>query len=449
MVYDSRKIAYAPKRVCGPKEVLELELDYSEDGRKIKYTIRLQEAAVVNTSILTAFMEGKGNISIGDIQAAVNALDLAIGSVLHLEMVGFNRSFFTRTQSITTAGGLELWRGFSFSVRPGIGRLYLNVNTAVTAMYTPGSLLDSLMSILSVNDPSKLRGRLSAQMLREMGSFLRGLIMYMQHRGLQGKRKFTVRGTTTKALDEESFEWEDPERPGSAVTVAVAQYYQRRYNFKLSYPFLPGLIGRSNSVFPIELCTIAENQRFKSHLDERQTADMVKFACQKPADNMRRIMDVLQQTNLGKSPVVQAFGLALPNKLIEVESRVLAPPNVTYGNASRDMSFTPQGGAWNMRDKQVHTAGVPLNYWAVLVLASRNYVSESSVQNFVTTLVNTCATTGYTINDTRPPIVYSNANADVAQMMAQACRSIKLRPNAAPQLLLVILSSTNTQVYQS
>ncbi|KAJ2908743.1 hypothetical protein GGI21_002580, partial [Coemansia aciculifera] len=449
MVYDSRKIAYAPKRVCGPKEILDLDLDYDEDGRTVKYTIRLQEAAVVNTSILTAFMTGRGNIGIGDVQAALNALDLAISSMLHVDMVGFNRSFFTRAQSIATTGGLELWRGFSFSVRPGIDQLYLNVNTAVTAMYTPGSLLDSLMSILGVNDANKLRGHLSVQMLREMGSFLRGLVVFMQHRGIQGKRQFSVRGTTTKGLDEESLEWKDPEKPGPTVKITVAQYYQRRYNTKLTYPFLPGLIGRNNSVIPIELCTVAENQRFKSHLDERQTADMVRFACQKPADNMRRIMDVLQQTNLGMSPVVQAFGMALPNKLTEVESRVLAPPTVTYGCASRPASFVPQGGAWNMKDKKVQTAGVPLSHWAVLVLASRRFLNDNVVQNFVTTLANTCATTGYTINDTHPPIVYGNANADVAQMMTQACKKIKVRPNAAPQLLLVILSSTNTQVYQA
>ncbi|KAJ2747512.1 hypothetical protein GGI20_000501 [Coemansia sp. BCRC 34301] len=449
MVYDSRKIAYAPKRVCGPKEVLELDLSYNDDGRTENYKIILKEVAIVNTSILTEFMSGRGNVDVGDIQAALNALDLAIGSVLHLEMVGFNRSFFTRELCSNTSGGLELWRGFSFSVRPGIDRLYLNVNTAVTAMYTPGSLLDALTSIMGVREPSQLRGRLSVQTLREMSTFLKGLILHMHHRGIQGKRKFSVHGTTSKGLDEESFEWEDPDRPGNPVNITVAQYYQRRYNIRLNYPFLPGLIGRKNAVFPIEFCEIAENQRYKGHLDERQTADMVKFACQKPSYNMQSIMNVLQQTNLGRSPVVQSFGLALPNKLAEVDSRVLVPPTVNYGRASRDASFVPQGGAWNMRDKQVSRAGTPLSYWAVLVLANRRQVTDSAVQSFVTTLISTCKMTGYAINDSRPPIVYGNANADIAHEMAQAAKSIRLPPNAAPQLLLVILPSTNTQVYQS
>ncbi|KAJ2013089.1 hypothetical protein GGI06_003934, partial [Coemansia sp. S85] len=264
MVYDSRKIAYAPERVCGPKEMLELELSYKEDGRTEKYVIRLREAAVVNTKILTEFIRGRGGVEVGEIQSALNALDLAIGSVLHLEMVGFNRSFFTREQSLSTVGGLELWRGFSFSVRPGIDHLYLNVNTAVTAMYTPGSLLEALVSVVGVREPSMLRGRLTGDNVRDMGDvvkYLRGLQVYCSHRGLKGKRKFSIRGTTTRALDQESFDWEDPERPGNPEHVTVAEYYLRRYNIRLNYPFLPGITDRRKSVFPIEFCSVVENQR--------------------------------------------------------------------------------------------------------------------------------------------------------------------------------------------
>ncbi|KAJ2485686.1 hypothetical protein IWW37_005869 [Coemansia sp. RSA 2050] len=449
MVYDSRKIAYAPQRVCGPKETLELEVGFNDDGRAENYIIRLREAAVVNTSILTEFMAGRGNINVSEVQSALNALDLAIGSVLHLEMVGFNRSFFTCEQSISTSGGLELWRGFSFSLRPGIDRLYLNVNTAVTAMYAPGSLLDTMTRILGARDPSQLRGKLTVQALREMSTFFRGLVLFLRHRGIQGRRKLAVRGTTTKGLDEESFDWEDPSRPGNPESITVAQYYLRRYNIRLNYPFLPGLVGRKNSVFPIEFCEIAANQRYRGHLDEKQTGDMVRFACQHPSDNMGRIMEVLRQANLGHQPVVQAFGLSMPNRLSEVESRVVAAPTVAYGRASREGPFVPQGGAWNMRGRQVVSPGDELNYWAVLVLASRQHVREAAVQGFVTAFIDSCRQTGYKINEQRPPIVYGNAHADVSRGMQQACKSIRLRPNTSPQLLLVILPSTNTQVYQA
>ncbi|KAJ2117360.1 hypothetical protein IW146_000817 [Coemansia sp. RSA 922] len=452
MVYDSRKIAYAPKRVCEAKDTLELDLSFKEDGRTEKYIIRLREAAVVNTKILADYVRGRGGIAVGEIQSALNALDLAIGSVLHLEMIGFNRSFFTREQSLVTVGGLELWRGFSFSVRPGIDHLYLNVNTAVTAMYPPGSLLDALVNVLDVREPSMLRGRLTRDNMRDMGDvvkYLRGLQVYCSHRGLKGKRKFSVRGTTTRALDQESFDWEDPDKPGHTENVTVAEYYLRRYNIKLNYPFLPGITDRRKSVFPIEFCSIVENQRFKGNLNERQTGDMVKFACQHPGKNMDRIVDILKKRNLGGSPIVQSFGLSLPNKLAEIESRVLPTPTIEYGSGSREPSFAPRGGAWDLRNKQVKQSGKPLDHWAVLVLASRQHVSDNAVKQFITALVSGCNQSGYRVNEPHPPISYGNPNADISQEMLHALKGVNCPPGIKPQFLLVVLPTTNVQVYQN
>ncbi|KAJ2685650.1 hypothetical protein H4R19_006783, partial [Coemansia spiralis] len=170
MVYDARKIAFAPRRVCGPKETLRLEVAYVEDGRSSNFTIQIREAAAVDVTTITRFIRGERGMEIADIQPALTALDLAIGSVAHADMVGFGRSFFTRAQSTPTAGGLELWQGFSFSVRPGVDCLYLNINTAVTAMYRPGELLESLMGVLDLRDPAQLRGNVTPHTVREMSS---------------------------------------------------------------------------------------------------------------------------------------------------------------------------------------------------------------------------------------------------------------------------------------
>ncbi|KAJ2553904.1 hypothetical protein EV175_002772 [Coemansia sp. RSA 1933] len=449
LVYDARKIAYAPLPICGAKEELVLEVTYIESGRSEKFKIRIRQAAVVNTTILTEYIKGRSSASIADIQPALTALDLAVGSVVRSHMVGFNRSFFTREGSKQTSGGLELWRGFSFSVRPGVDRLYLNINTAVTAMYTAGSLLPAMLNLLDMRDANQLRGGMSQQIVRKLGSYLRGVVLYLKHRGIQGKRKFSVKGMTTKPLDKESFEWEDPTRPDNMEMVTIEQYYQRRYNIKLAYPFLPGLVGRKNAVFPIELCDIADNQRYKGKLDDRQTADMVTFACQRPSDNMSRISSIVNSLGIGSSPVVKSFGMEIPNKLAEVESRVLPAPTITYSARSRESKLSPGSGAWNMRDKQVTSAGRPLEHWAVLVLANRNFAAEAKVQHFVTMLVDTCNRTGYRIARAQPPIMYGNPSSDIGREMEKACNSIRMGPGEVPQMLLVILPTTNAQVYQT
>ncbi|KAI8321123.1 Piwi-domain-containing protein, partial [Martensiomyces pterosporus] len=449
VVYDTRKIAYAPNQICRNGEVLLLEAAHTGDGRAEEFTVKIQETAVIDMSILSEFVKGSGIVDIASIQPALTALDLAIGSVASSEMVGFGRSFFTRAQSMPISGGLELWRGFSLSVRPGEGKMYLNANTAVTSMYASGPLLDGLMNVLNLRDPSQLKDAISQHTMRDLRPYLNGLGVVVRHRSMRGQQKFSVKGLTTKPLDKETFAWEDPSKPGSEEVISVAAYYKRRYNIALRYPFLPGVVGKKGSAFPIELCEVVENQRYKGKLDERQTADMVKFACQRPSENQNRIIDVLRQLNLGQAPVIKAFGLALPSSLTEVESRVLPAPTINYGRQSREASLTPSGGAWNMRDKCVLTSGMPLKYWAVLVLANKRFVPESSMQHFVTSLVRMCNQTGYRIEQPHPPIAYGNPNADISREMRKACDMIRLPPGTAPQLLLVVLPSTNTVMYQT
>ncbi|KAJ1884120.1 hypothetical protein LPJ66_010764, partial [Kickxella alabastrina] len=449
MVYDARKVAYAPKQVCEPGQTLTLDVTHTEDGRSEKFAIEIRQSAVISANLLTEFMRGSKGVEFADIQPILNAFDLTIGSVIHAEMVGFGRSFFTRSQLKATSGGLELWRGFSFSFRPGVDRLYLNVNTAVTAMYTPGSLLDALVNLLELRDINQLRGAITPNKVGVIGNYLRGVSLYIRHRGMQGRRKLTSKGMTRQPLDQESFDWEDPNNPGVSENITISKYYSKRYNIMLRYPFLPGLVGRKNAVFPIELCEIADNQRYRGKLDEKQTADMVTFACQRPSNNMDQITQVLGQLDLGNSPVVRSFGLAMPNVLSRVESRVLPAPTLTYGEASRPPQVTPVGGAWNMRDKSVLTGGTPLKYWGVLILANRNMVPVNMVQSFVTTLVDICNRTGYQVQEARPVIMYGNPNADIAGEMRNIFKSIKLPPQQLPQLLLVVLPTTNTQVYQT
>ncbi|ORX74282.1 Piwi-domain-containing protein [Linderina pennispora] len=439
MVYDARRIAFAPKRVCAQDETL---ARHGIGGRAEDFKVAIREAAIVSMDTLRDFISCSGQFQIQDVHPALMALDLVVGSVAHDEMTGFRRSFFTRADSMSTSRGLELWRGFSLSVRPGEGKLYLNVNTAVTAMYRPGPLVQAIQDLLGMRNPNDLRRGLGSQGVREIAAYLRGLSIMLRHRGIQGSRKVAVKGLTSNPLDKESFDWDDPNNPGKVENISIYDYYQRRYNIKLQYPFLPGLVGRKNAIYPIELCEVMDKQRYKGRLDDQQTADMVRFACQRPSENHKRIVDVLGQLNFEASPAVKAFGLELKSNLTEVDSRVLPPPAINYGQQSREAAFTPTGGAWNMRDKCVMHAGAVLESWTVLVLANQRSVPLNQVQNFVTTLVRMCNSTGYCIGMGRPPITYGNPSADIGREMSKACKS-------KPQLLLVILPSTNLQTYQN
>lgn len=52
------------------------------------------------------------------------------------------RSFFTPDGARQIGGGIELWRGFFQSIRPGPGRLFLNLDIATCMMFRPGPLVE-------------------------------------------------------------------------------------------------------------------------------------------------------------------------------------------------------------------------------------------------------------------------------------------------------------------
>ncbi|KAJ1950169.1 hypothetical protein FBU59_000808 [Linderina macrospora] len=419
-----------------------------DEGRSEQFTVIIRESAVVNMGVLAQFCNGSPALQIQDIQSALNALDLIFGSVAHREMVGFGRSFFTCTQSTATQHGLELWRGFSLSVRPGEGKLFLNINTAVTAMYTSGPLIPVIHNVLGVRNDQSLCG-FDASQTRKLATYLHGLPLLVKHRGINSSCKVLFTGFTKNPLNKEAFDWEDPQHPGHVEKITIAEYYRRRYNLRLAHPHLPGLRGRLGVVFPIELCEVAENQRYRGVLNERQTADMVRFACQRPNENRNRIIEVLAQLRFNDNPVVRAFGLTLQLRLSEVDSRVLPAPAISYHQSLREATITPSGGAWNMRDKRVMGAGVPLDRWAVLVMANSRMVPQNSIERFVTALVHMCNTTGYNIRQPRPPIRYGNPNADLSRELSTTIDLLKLPKNEYAQLVLIVLPSTNSHMYQA
>lgn len=70
-------------------------------------------------------------------------------------------SFLTRTRTADTNSlfppiGLELWRGYFQSVRPGINQMLINVDISTATMYKPGSLMKLCLEFLGKDNPDVL-----------------------------------------------------------------------------------------------------------------------------------------------------------------------------------------------------------------------------------------------------------------------------------------------------
>jgi eukaryotic translation initiation factor 2C len=137
--------------------------------------------------------------------------------------------------------------------------------------------------------------------------------------------------------------------------VSVAEYFERSMylpffrayyrpnqfseypNLPLRYPDMPVVdIGtkRRQILVPAELCDILPGTPYLGKLDGRETASMIKVACNPPADNAYSIRDEgLPQ--LGLSPreatsPLAGFGIDVSNEMTTISGRVLPPPSLSY-----------------------------------------------------------------------------------------------------------------------
>ena len=63
---------------------------------------------------------------------------------------------------------------------------------------------------------------------------------------------------------------------GKEYTTTVYDYFLKKYNTRLQYPDLPvvKMTKGKNTLLPMEVLRVKENQRYPSKCDERQTANM-------------------------------------------------------------------------------------------------------------------------------------------------------------------------------
>ena len=68
-------------------------------------------------------------------------------------------------------------------------------------------------------------------------------------------------------------------------------------------------------------------------------------------------------------------------------------PTLQYHPSSREHSFQPRDGSWNLRDKKV-AQGAVLGSWSVIAFGSERDFPTQSIQAFIRELGITCQDNG-------------------------------------------------------
>lgn len=154
--------------------------------------------------------------------------------------------------------------------------------------------------------------------------------------------------------------------------VSVAEYFRRRYNVHLDWPNFPlvEVTSKKRILYPMEVCFMQKGQKYPYKLDEKQTANMIKFAVSRPTERKKAIQIGLDMLDWKKDPYLRNYGLEIEPTMLTTEARVLDPPIVQYHG---DQVAKPgYSGRWDLRGKKfLHENPAPLLSWGVTLLGKK------------------------------------------------------------------------------
>lgn len=273
----------------------------------------------------------------------------------------FDRSPATTLGLQSTGGVLEAWRGFYQTAIIRFGKLTVNVDTSTNAFIRPGiSILDAIAGLAGV-PPDGLEATF-AQRSHDLASVMRKLVgVGFKCKHLKDGSKADVvrrimRFTTHGAADE-SFERrtyiKDPAGGDDIMKMeltTVADYYRRQYNLNIRFPRLPMVESRKGEKYPVELCFVADGERWKEALQGNETADFIRFATSPAFVRRAQIEENLKKLAWHTQPELAEFGVSITPQFMQLPGRILPTPTPIYG-AGTD-SRPPTAGKWNLRDKK-------------------------------------------------------------------------------------------------
>ncbi|KAF9930836.1 Eukaryotic translation initiation factor 2C [Linnemannia zychae] len=443
-VFDGRKNIFSPRAFPFESKTFDIMLPEDEPPKGVVprrpprvFKVKIKKAAEIILEELHRFLNAKSAMT-EKCLTAIMALDVLIRHKPAMLYSNVGRSFFTPEGAQPLYGGVEVWNGFYQSARPTLGRMMINLDVAATAYYQSGPLLELVVKVLDRRSLDDLHRPLSDRDRTKLEKTIKGLLIRVTHRS-EVKRKFKITKLTPTPANATLFMKEN-------TKTDVATYFHQTYGKRLQYAFMPCVVVSRDIFLPMEICTVIEGQRHMKKLNERQTADMIKFTCQPPHVRANKIKNGLKILDYHDNEFLNDFGVKVATEMVQINARILPPPTISYHPSSRQANFVPRDGAWNLRDKRVAT-GATLGSWGVVVFGTERELPIAGAQAFIRELVVTCVDTGMTIPNKQPPIMYANPHGDIEGSLKNAWMRAGNAVKSQPQLIVCILPNTGVPLY--
>jgi len=149
------------------------------------------------------------------------------------------RSFFTDRETKDIGSGIQLWRGYFQSVRPGIGQMFINIDISTATMYKSGPLISLCLDYMkpakavSPGPPMLYRQNLPERDLLRLQRFVSGIRVITEGQtGPAGRPPVprVIKKLTRLSAKEDIFTM----REGGKMS--VADYFRQTMNKPLRFP---------------------------------------------------------------------------------------------------------------------------------------------------------------------------------------------------------------------
>ncbi|KRY44402.1 Protein argonaute-1, partial [Trichinella britovi] len=349
--------------------------------------------------------------------------------------------FIPQGAGVDVKYGIDLWRGLFISARVvDCFRPAINIDVSHSCFYKRQSLINLICDILNGDEcevrfhPNQLRSntQLQPEHLSLLIPELKGVCIHTTHRNQDGI--YRIKNILSTAVSMKF------ERDGKEVS--VAEYFCDVYG-PLKYPNLPLVQVGSKSkpiYFPVELCQVANCQRYNKKLKACQTTSIIRFASTDAPTRILKCIDMIKKSNFSSDPFLKSFGVQIKAEPMNVSGRVLPPPRLEYGkgNGGRQIILTPKDGAWNSTEFKFFESASCESFGFVSFLPPHKV---SVLQEFCLQIVRTCRSTGIKMPDS--PKFYEQARkTDTVEMVLKRIADKCDRDGIKCDLVFVALFSS-------
>ncbi|KAH8958404.1 hypothetical protein BDL97_06G022200 [Sphagnum fallax] len=443
--YDGRKSLYTAGKLPFESREFQIALPDEDDGGNTTIRLRRERAFKVVIKFasrpdlhhLRQFLAGA---QADAPQEALQVLDIVLRELPTHRYTPIVRSFYSPNlgSRVSLGDGLESWRGFYQSIRPTQMGLSLNIDMSSTAFIEPKPVLDFIHDLCNRH----VSGPLSDFDRSKIKKALHGVKVEVIHRGSM-RRKYRIAGLTKEATEDLQFPVDE-----KGTLKSVTDYFRETYKFSIRYPKLPCLqVGNQQrpNYLPMEVCKIAEGQRYSKRLNDRQITALLKVTCQRPRDRENDILQTVGHNAYHQDPYAQEFGIRISNQLANVEARILPAPRLKYHDTGREKECLPSVGQWNMMNKKMVNGGV-VRHWACINF-SRS-VGDDLSGRFCYELARMCETSGM-VFEIKPICPVQSVRPDYSdRAISHVCELAKKRTdNKGLDLLIAILDDSNGSLY--